>query len=395
MPSFETSFREVQEPEVPARALEEKVKASQVMASDLSAENNLAGLVKAIEESKTHEGGKNSFDDEMWKALEVLPKIDSKNYKNITEQVIKSLNAEGDEKQAAVEKIEALAHISRGLEKIGMLDEEGKKITYRMLAIEDAAWMQRMGNRIKSIKENKDILEEDKQKKIESIWRSVKEIYRNYGKYYEDFKSDSRGYNIGDYDGTKNGVRGQRAAELQCSEMGKLIKKLNLGNVEVLPSTPEEDVDLQTDFYLKIQYGNGFEREFPCQVKAKLYDSRSAKFIIENMVVVIDNEPKDLEKILKDDCDRVREVKEGMAKFRDKALAGKFKKGIFIIVPYGSATLDKGKKKKEFKLLSDDGEAADYVKDVFIEQFGKYVYGVDNLKERAMIKSSKKGGKKK
>lgn len=91
--------------------------------------------------------------------LRLLPKIDSDNSEETIKQVREKLNIQSEADIRELEaKVGVRANIFRNLERIKMLDKEDQKEVYRKFATEDAEWMQKTGEYIKFINNDKALL---------------------------------------------------------------------------------------------------------------------------------------------------------------------------------------------------------------------------------------------
>ncbi len=365
-------------------------------------------LIAPEMENKNPEIKRIELNNRIRQELGKIPEDTKETPEMIAERIIECLcilPEEEMERETIYLKVEVHLHILRDSERFASYNKTEKEKRTRELAIKDAKWMQKIGDRIRSIRENKDIPAENKEKKINGIWREVKEVYNNHAEFYRKLNTEYSEYNIGGdgFEGAKRGILGQVAAEELFGLANKYLKKFDAGEIVVLPATAEEDVDKKTDFFIKVKYKNGVERIIPCQIKAPEFKESTQDSIKASIVDVV-LKTKNYEDIGGKDPDY---KKKRISKFRKYALE-KYGIGYYITIPDGEAwEIISGKKpgkkkKKVIDLLEDDGSVADDTKKRFFMEIGSAL-GIDILRDSAIIdklnllerEENKKGGKSK
>lgn len=393
---FEEMHRREFTGEMPSNEPVEALKLSKNMEAGLNlTEKKFPGNVLEAKEQMADKGGQEKLSDRIRQELRVLPKIDSKNYGEVAKQVADKLGIKSKEDMDLLEaKVGVRRNIYQNLERIKMMDKEGQQKVYREFALEDSKWMQKVGDCIKNIKEDKNIPVEEKTKKIDGVWREMKEIYNDYGTYFEDFKP-VEGRGVGNFEGNKNGILGQIAAEGLFKKAGVAFKELGVTDIKIETATPEEDVDKKTDFYVIVEFGKNSSMVFPCQVKSHAFDARSGNFIANNLVVRVSEDYKEGLKISAKDTNpsncEIRTIEE-VEIFRKKVLR-EFKEGFFVIIPRGKAEVGERKKEK-VDLLENNGEVYETIRKGFLKQLAKKMFGIDNFEEPGIISKQKNKTKK-
>lgn len=386
--------------EMPANMPTEVPKPSKDMAVNLNmADKKISAETPEVKGFEAEKSGQESLSGRIRQELRALPKIDSKNYQEVAKQVAEKLGIKSKEDMDLLDaKVGVRRNIYQNLERVKMMDKEGQEKAYRDFALEDAKWMQKVGECIKNIKEDKMIPAEEKGKRIADIWQEMKDIYDDYEIYYKDFKL-AGGKKVDDFESNKNGILGQIAAEELFEEAGAAFKDFGVTGIKIEQATPQEDVDKKTDFYVVVEFGENSSIVFPCQVKSHAFDIKSGNFIASNLVVRVgDISREDLKLSARDrepsNCEK--NTIEDVEIFRKKALK-EFKEGFLVIIPHGMAEVgEKGKA----DLLQDNGNVHENIKKGFLRQLAKKMLNIDNFQESGTIgkqkkRTSKKGGQKK
>lgn len=364
-------------------------KSPEEMAVDLNLNKKNPGIISENKEREAENGKQDSISGRIRQELRALPRIDSENYQGLTKQVAERLGIKRKEDMDLLEaKFGVRRNIYQNLEKVKMMDKEGKEKVYRDFALEDSKWMQKVGDCIKNIKASEIIPEKDKKKEIDNVWREMKEIYDDYEIYYKDFKI-AGGKETDNFESNKNGILGQVAAEELFKKADAAFRERGICGIRVEAATPQEDVDKKIDFYIVIEFGKNSSKVIPCQVKARGFDSKSGAFIASNLVVRVSDDLREGLKISARDKNPSNcEIKtiEDLEIFRKRALK-EFKEGLFIIVPHGKAEIGK---KEKVNLLEEDGEVHKSIEKGFLKQLSKKLFNIDIFEESVTISKQKK-----
>lgn len=379
-------FGEMREKEIFINMPEKTLEPPKAPNVDLNLDKKLPNVMKNDDRFELKENGQNNLGDKIRQELRILPKIDSNNYQEIMAQVIDKLGLKDEEEKNIVEaKVGVRANISRNLERIKMLDKKGQETVFRDFALEDARWMQKVGECIKNIKSDNFILKKEKEKMIENVWRELREIYNDYKAYYKDFNNECKKYGY-DFESNEKGIKGQIAAEELFNIANDYLQENNAGEINIVLATPQQDVDEKTDFFIEVKYASGNSIVMPVQVKAPDFNEKTQSYLSDHLVT----------SVLKSSYSEVEKIE----KFRKGALK-KHDRGLYITIPQGEALeIKPGKKpgkkiKKVIQLLENDGTAADDTKKRFMMEIGGAL-SLDILTDGAILdklKKNKKGGK--
>jgi len=351
-----------------------------------------------LDGDKNHEIENESISEKIIRELEFYPKINSDNFELITEEIIEKFGFKNENEVILVDAIVgAKANMSRNIDKIKMSEENKDKKILRKFAIEDASWMQKISDIIKSIKINKTLSETDKLKAINTTWSDLEKLYKNNEEYFALIKSKGEKHDL-TFKGNKYGICGQLASESLMKEVSQNSNLLNVDSVAVESSTAEEDVDEKIDFFIIVTCGD-IVSKIPCQVKARRYDNLNATFISQNLVTYVKRDTTNGFKESSEDIITSKYEEKIITKLEEfkKKVLKNYEEGLFFIIPYGDASYKKGKQKNRrvmIKILDDSGEVHEKIKDEFLEQFYKKFRDIDRFNNNVMIvkQNKKKGG---
>ncbi|MBW6440487.1 hypothetical protein K0B03_00435 [Patescibacteria group bacterium] len=332
-----------------------------------------------IDISLETEGNHEIVDDAIYEGikaeLELCPEIKSDNLEQITEKIIEKLGIKEEKDIIILDAMLGVrANMQRNFTRLKIeKGKEGKDFKIlRELAIEDAIWMDKITNIIKSIKNDNNLPEKDKIIAINNIWNDLEKQYSNNQEYFELLKEKGDKYDLS-YKANKRGICGQLAAESLIEGLNNITQLSKVDSFRIESSTAEEDVDEKIDFFIIVTVGNNISK-IPCQVKTRRYDSSTADFVCKNLITYV--KKSENQKFLESDGNKIpsffeEKVVSELEEFKIKAL-DKYDEGLFVIIPDGEASYRTGKQKRrrtKINLLDKSGEAHEIIKDQFFKQF--------------------------
>lgn len=281
---------------------------------------------------------------------------------------------------AIMEKIKRDEEIARL--NFGRRDPNGRNRIHHLL-LRNAKYLGLMGDFVEEIKDNS--------KESEILWHHHREFHKGH-------------YNAENPDGEAAGI-------MAMTSVADAIKS-ELDNIELIPSSPDQDVDNSIDGFMEITKKDGSKEKLPYQVKSlnlsvlgreDMQDrwsggkerSERFHFIIDNMVTVIYRSLAERigkggfsKNIYDYKTDFIKDKEREMNKITDKIfLNNNADKAILIYVPSGKIE-DYG---KVVPAMNTNGTMHEKIKKMFVSQFKEKVLGEKpEIKPEANIDKKKR-----